>query len=69
MRDGRFKTLEEVIDHYRNDIKVSATLDPVLGGGISISDAEKIRIVAFIKTLTDREFIRDHRFSQPIINP
>lgn len=67
MHDGRFKTLEEVIDHYRNGIKPSATLDPVLNSGISISDEEKASIIAFIKTLTDREFIHDPRFAQPVI--
>lgn len=71
MHDGRFKTLDQVIDHYRNAIVDSPTLDPQLRSasksGLQISDTEKAQIIAFIKTLTDHEFVQDKRFSQPII--
>lgn len=72
MHDGRFRTLESVIDHYRTAVKESATLDPLLREnnelGIVISDDEKVKIIAFLKTLTDREFVQDKRFSTPILN-
>lgn len=68
MHDGRFKTLEEVIDHYRNDIRDSETLDPVLKNRLQITDGEKVKIIAFIKTLTDREFLNDKRFRFPDYN-
>lgn len=72
MHDGRFKTLEEVIDHYRNGVKSSRTLDPLLTQnktiGIAITDEEKTKIIAFIRTLTDDDFIKDKRFSQPPLN-
>lgn len=72
MHDGRFKTLENVLDHYRSAVKESETLDPLLRQsnqlGIVITDDEKNKIISFIKTLTDRDFIQDKRFSAPIIN-
>ncbi|MEO9872287.1 cytochrome-c peroxidase [Ekhidna sp.] len=61
MHNARFNTLEEVLDHYDNGIKDSPTLDPLFRDeenvkGISLTDDEKTKIIAFIKTLTDREF-------------
>lgn len=77
MHDGRFTTLEQVLDHYANDkpgnkdsIYVSPTLDPLLNvagqkRGISLTAAEKQSIIAFLKTLNDDDFIKDKRFSDP----
>ncbi|PSL29204.1 cytochrome-c peroxidase [Dyadobacter jiangsuensis] len=77
MHDGRFTTLEQVLDHYANDkpgskdsIYVSPTLDPLLNvagqkRGISLTTAEKQSIIAFLKTLNDDDFIKDKRFSDP----
>jgi len=60
MHDGRFATLEEVVEHYVSGIKRSATLDPNIAkhpnGGVVLSDDDKKAIVAFLKTLTDRRF-------------
>jgi len=71
MHDGRFNTLEKVLDHYRNAVADSETLDPLLrqgsAMGIVMSEEEKTQIIAFIKTLTDREFITDKRFSAPVV--
>jgi cytochrome c peroxidase len=70
MHDGRFKTLEQVLDHYIHNVKLSETLDPILNvntdPGLSITDDEKIKIIEFLKTLTDREFTKDKRFARPI---
>ncbi|MCF0071433.1 cytochrome-c peroxidase [Dyadobacter sp. CY261] len=77
MHDGRFTTLEQVLDHYANDkpgskdsIYVSPTLDPLLNvagqkRGINLTSAEKQSIIAFLKTLNDDDFIKDKRFSDP----
>jgi cytochrome c peroxidase len=77
MHDGRFTTLEQVLDHYSNDkpgnkdsIYVSPTLDPLLNiagqkRGISLTSSEKQSIIAFLKTLNDDDFIKDKRFSDP----
>jgi cytochrome c peroxidase len=57
MHDGRFKTLEEVVEHYCTGMKRSATLDPNLAkhpdGGVPLSAEDKKALVAFLKTLTD----------------
>lgn len=58
MHDGRFGTLEEVLEHYSEGIKQSSTLSAELTiGGLNLSQAEKNDIIAFLKTLTDYEFI------------
>ena len=60
MHDGRFKTLEEVVEHYSTGMKRSATLDPNLAkhpdGGVPLSAADKKALVAFLKTLTDSQY-------------
>ena len=57
MHDGRFATLEEVVEHYTGGMKRSATLDPNLAkhpeGGVPLDAAEKRALVEFLKTLTD----------------
>jgi cytochrome c peroxidase len=57
MHDGRFKTLEEVIEHYDSRVQRSATLDPNLAKhpneGLQLAPADKKAIIAFLKTLTD----------------
>jgi cytochrome c peroxidase len=69
MHDGRFVTLEEVLNHYQHNVKDSPTLDAALRNnnalGISLSNEEKIKIIAFLKTLTDETFLKDKRFSNP----
>lgn len=64
MHDGRFETLEAVLNHYHSGIKTSGTLDPQLNTGISLTTKEKVQIIAFLKTLTDRELLNDVRFSE-----
>jgi len=67
MHDGRFSTLEEVLDHYTG-VKDAETLDPILKNntpaGITLSDTEKANIIAFLKTLTDKEFLTNKRFAE-----
>jgi cytochrome c peroxidase len=61
MHDGRFASLEAVMQHYREGIQPSPTLDsrlrPHLGEGEAFSAAEAKALVAFLQTLTDRPFI------------
>jgi len=72
MHDGRFNTLNEVLDHYSNGILKSNTLDPIFTKdsqiGISLSDVEKKQILLFLATLTDSVLISDTQFSKPIKN-
>ena len=64
MHDGRFQTLEEVIDHYSEGVN----RHPNVSGFIfrmNFNDQEKRALVAFLKTLTDDAFLNDPRFSNP----
>ena len=69
MHDGRFKTLEEVLEHYNNGIKTSASLDPALRAtqntGLRLTAQDKADIIAFLNTLTDETLATDSRFSDP----
>ena len=60
MHDGRFATLEEVLDHYSEGVDRTDTLDPNLAkhpnGGLHLTAEEKSAVIAFLKTLTDRRF-------------
>ena len=62
MHDGRFTTLEEVVEHYSTGVKRSATLDPNLAkhpdGGVQLSAEDKRALVAFLKSLTDEKFVK-----------
>lgn len=70
MHDGRFITLAQVLDHYANGVKLSASLDlslvqPNGRTGISLTTDEKTAIIAFLTTLTDYKFASNKEFSNP----
>lgn len=100
MHDGRFATLDEVLDHYSHGIQDVPTLDPrlrdwfsgpTLGGPdilididpvffpvqtmeappvrMNFTPGERAALKAFLHSLTDHEFIRDDRFSNPFTQP
>lgn len=66
MHDGRFGSLSSVLNFYTNGVQNSATLDPHLNQngvlGIQLSPDEKEAIIAFLKTLTDQEYINNPLF-------
>jgi cytochrome c peroxidase len=64
MHDGRFTTLMDCLNHYTSGVTPGPTLDPSLGAGIPMSAAEKTDIIAFLKTLTDHQFLTDKRYSE-----
>ncbi|WP_316808720.1 cytochrome-c peroxidase [Pedobacter agri] len=64
MHDGRFYSLDEVLEHYNSGVKASANLDPQLKNEIPLSPIEKEQIKSFLKTLTDNEFIKNKLFSE-----
>ena len=68
MHDGRFQTLEEVVDHY-NLVNSSSTLEPEfeqqLPNGLQLTISDRNAIVAFLKTLTDVPLTQDERYSNP----
>jgi cytochrome c peroxidase len=74
MHDGRFPTLRAVIDHYDHGVENSPTLSPPLidrnvpGATplrLNLSEADKAALEAFLRTLTDNEFLSDPRFADP----
>lgn len=69
MHDGRFQTLEEVLDHYNEGLHPSSVIDPILEltreTGLRLSDQEKEDIINFMHTLTDEQFINNPAFSSP----
>ncbi len=64
MHDGRFKTLTEVIKHY-NSLGNSKNISKQLSKPMNLSDNDRVDLVAFLKTLTDTEFLFNKRFSYP----
>lgn len=65
MHDGRFEELSEVLKHYAEGIHQSTTLSPQLKDGISLKHEEQIDLIAFLLTLTDKEFLFNPQFSFP----
>ncbi|MDX5481940.1 MAG: cytochrome-c peroxidase [Hymenobacteraceae bacterium] len=70
MHDGRFATLEQVLEHYRSGVVPSATLAPELRQqngqlGIPITPEEKEKIILFLHTLTDKDFTQNKAFADP----
>jgi cytochrome c peroxidase len=64
MHDGRFATLEAVIDHYSSGGKNHPNKD-VRIQPMHFTESEKAALIAFLKTLTDRQFLTDPKFSDP----
>jgi cytochrome c peroxidase len=64
MHDGRFKKLTDVIKHY-NSLENDKNLSKQLQKSMHLSDNERVDLVAFLHTLTDKDFLFDQRFSYP----
>ncbi|MBL7965146.1 MAG: cytochrome-c peroxidase [Flavobacteriales bacterium] len=70
MHDGRFATLEEVVDFYSSGVQHSPSLDPIMtkpGTGLTIglTPQQKADLVAFLHTLTDTAFVNDPELRNP----
>jgi len=69
MHDGRFQTLDEVIEHYSTGIVQSPSIDPLIEfafqGGVQLSASEKNLLKQFLLTLTDYEFVNNPDFKEP----
>nr|WP_194767407.1 cytochrome c peroxidase [Tamlana sp. I1] len=67
MHDGRFATLEEVINHYSEGLKNSSTIDPLMKkvhlGGVGLTDQDKADLKSFLLSLSDYEFINNSAFN------
>jgi len=70
MHDGRFKTLEQVVEFYSNGVKPHANLHPLLrrpdgSTSLHLTVDQKKDLVAFLRTLSDPDIAQDKRFSNP----
>lgn len=71
MHDGRFASIEEVVEFYDSGIQSGPALDARLrepGGGpqrLNLSAADKAALAAFLRTLTDATLTTDPRFASP----
>ena len=69
MHDGRFTTLEEVINHYSEGLQFSSTIDPLMKkvsqGGVQLSAKDKADLKAFLLSLSEVEFINNPSFKNP----
>ncbi|MBD79639.1 MAG: hypothetical protein CL840_12035 [Crocinitomicaceae bacterium] len=74
MHDGRYKTLDEVLDFYSRNINNHPNLDSKLKSlksapqSFNISAKERKQLISFLESLTDHSFITDPKFSDPFIN-
>lgn len=69
MHDGRFATIEEVINHYSEGLVFSETIDPLMKtvaqGGVHISESDKADLKAFLLSLSDESFTTNPNFQNP----
>jgi cytochrome c peroxidase len=69
MHDGRFATLEEVINHYSEGLVFSETIDPLMKavaqGGVQLSEEDKADLKAFLLSLSEPGFINNPDFQNP----
>jgi cytochrome c peroxidase len=76
MHDGRFKSLEQVVEHYSDGVHPHPNLTLAFAvradnmkptSGFGLSKPDQAALVAFLKTLTDESLAKDSRFSDPFI--
>lgn len=69
MHDGRFATLDEVINHYSEGLVYSPTIDPLMktiaAGGVHLTEPDKADLKAFLLSLSDASFINNPDFQDP----
>jgi cytochrome c peroxidase len=69
MHDGRFATLDDVLDHYSDHVQAGPNLAndlvPASKGGLRLTKAEKADLLTFLTILTDSSFINNPQFANP----
>ncbi len=69
MHDGRFETLDEVINHYSEGLVFSETIDPLMKtiavGGVHLTEEDKADLKAFLLSLSEPEFTTNPDFQNP----
>lgn len=70
MHDGRFQTLEEVVEFYSTGVHNTETVDPLMvyayKGGVQLSEVDKAALIAFLKTLSDPDYLTNPELSNPL---
>lgn len=68
MHDGRILNLETVLQHYASRVQQTPNLDPLLQQhaqpGIPLSATEQSRLIAFLQTLNDHQFVTNPKFAE-----
>jgi cytochrome c peroxidase len=69
MHDGRFETLEEVVEFYSSGVHVNQTVDAKMKfafqGGVQLDANDQAAVVAFLLTLTDSSLVTNPDYSDP----
>ena len=69
MHDGRFKTLDEVLDFYSTGVVASPSISPLMHhvstGGVKLTPPQKVMLKSFLMSLHDDDFITNAKFSKP----
>lgn len=65
MHDGRFQSLSAVIKHYTNNIENNETLASELLNSIELNSNERVDLIAFLLTLSDKDFVFNREFRYP----
>ena len=69
MHDGRFKTLDEVLDFYSTGVEASPYISPLMHhvntGGVNLTPPQKVMLKAFLMTLHDDDFLVNPKFAKP----
>lgn len=65
MHDGRFNNLNQILNHYTSGIEPTNTLSPLLQNAVNLSENDKVDLIAFLLTLTDKEFLFNPKFGFP----
>lgn len=65
MHDGRFKTLAQVMNHYNSIDLNNKKISTELQRNLNLSSNEKVDIIAFLRTLTDKKFLFNPQHAYP----
>lgn len=70
MHDGRFATLEEVIEFYNSGVNHPPNLDPIMtkpsfAHGLQLTAQQKSDLLAFLRALTDSTFLSNPAYAHP----
>ncbi len=67
MHDGRFRNLQQVLEHYGKGNFHGTNVDPDVKLNTGLTRNQRADLVAFLKTLTDTGFLQDRRFAEPVV--